>query len=83
MTMTQALDGALETSYWQGAIYDSMVEFVNCTGDNNFTCLSHAPHETVFYAGTNLTQTLSPYETWSTNHVTDGRIFLAPPSKAP
>jgi carboxylesterase type B len=62
--------------------YNSMVALTNCTGDNNFTCLSNAPYETVFYAGANLTQTLSPYGTWSSNPVTDGRILLAPPSEA-
>lgn len=62
--------------------YDSMVALTGCAGDNNFTCLSNAPYETVFYAGSNLSQTLSPFGTWSANPVTDGRILLAPPSQA-
>lgn len=62
--------------------YNSMLELTNCTGPDNFTCLSNAPYESTFWAGSNLSQTLSPYGQWSANPVTDGRILLEPPSQA-
>jgi len=62
--------------------YNQLAQLTGCNGSDSFTCLSNVPYDTLFWAGSNLSQTLSPFGTWSANPVTDGRILLAPPSEA-